>query len=67
MDALLQKFPPGQASLPHRFVVLALANVAEHNDKFSHILSKMEMRLLCETNGNFFVKFIQQSFLIFAH
>ncbi|VDM94933.1 unnamed protein product [Thelazia callipaeda] len=31
MNALLQKFPPGQTSSPHRFIVLALAYVAEHN------------------------------------
>ncbi|KAM3720959.1 Maestro heat-like repeat-containing protein family member [Dirofilaria immitis] len=31
MEALLQKFPPGQISSPHRYIVLALANVAEHN------------------------------------
>ncbi|MCP9260298.1 HEAT repeat-containing protein 7A [Dirofilaria immitis] len=26
-----EKFPPGQISSPHRYIVLALANVAEHN------------------------------------
>ncbi|VDK86297.1 unnamed protein product [Litomosoides sigmodontis] len=31
MEALLQKFPPGQTSSPHRFIVLTLSNVAEHN------------------------------------
>ncbi|CAG9530361.1 unnamed protein product [Cercopithifilaria johnstoni] len=31
MEALLQKFPPGQTSSPHRYIVLTLANVAEHN------------------------------------
>uniref|UniRef100_A0A915PME6 HEAT repeat protein n=1 Tax=Setaria digitata TaxID=48799 RepID=A0A915PME6_9BILA len=31
MEALLQKFPPGQTSSPHRCIVLALASVAEHN------------------------------------
>ncbi|VDK56505.1 unnamed protein product, partial [Anisakis simplex] len=31
MDALLQKFPPALTTPPHRFVVLALASVAEHN------------------------------------
>lgn len=31
MDALLQKFPPALTTPPHRYVVLALASVAEHN------------------------------------
>uniref|UniRef100_A0A0R3RI34 Importin-5 n=1 Tax=Elaeophora elaphi TaxID=1147741 RepID=A0A0R3RI34_9BILA len=31
MEALLQKFPPGQNSSPHRYIVLTLANIAEHN------------------------------------
>ncbi|KAK6107053.1 hypothetical protein QQG55_26690 [Brugia pahangi] len=31
MEALLQKFPPGQTSSPHRYIILTLANVAEHN------------------------------------
>ncbi|VDM91567.1 unnamed protein product, partial [Onchocerca ochengi] len=31
MEALLQKFPPGQISSPHRYIILTLANVAEHN------------------------------------
>ncbi|KAH7720815.1 protein C34G6.1 [Aphelenchoides avenae] len=31
MDALLQKFPPGLTVPPHRYVILALAAVAQHN------------------------------------
>ncbi|WKX91784.1 hypothetical protein Q1695_010092 [Nippostrongylus brasiliensis] len=31
MDAILQKFPPGLTTSPHRYVVLTMATVAEHN------------------------------------
>ncbi|CAJ0589883.1 unnamed protein product [Cylicocyclus nassatus] len=31
LDALLQKFPPGFTTSPHRYVVLTLATIAEHN------------------------------------
>ncbi|VDO23072.1 unnamed protein product [Heligmosomoides polygyrus] len=31
MDAVLQKFPPGLTTSPHRYIVLTMATVAEHN------------------------------------
>ncbi|CAJ0593790.1 unnamed protein product [Cylicocyclus nassatus] len=31
LDAVLQKFPPGLTTSPHRYVVLTLATIAEHN------------------------------------
>lgn len=33
MDGLLQKFPPGLTTPPHRYVTLALAAVAQHNGR----------------------------------
>ncbi|VDN35449.1 unnamed protein product [Cylicostephanus goldi] len=34
LDAVLQKFPPGLTTSPHRYVVLTLATIAEHNHNF---------------------------------
>lgn len=31
MDAVLQKFPPGLSVPPHRYIVLSMASIAEHN------------------------------------
>ncbi|CAB3408544.1 unnamed protein product [Caenorhabditis bovis] len=31
IDAILQKFPPGQHTSPHRYIVLTMATIAEHN------------------------------------
>ncbi|KHJ77700.1 hypothetical protein OESDEN_22680, partial [Oesophagostomum dentatum] len=31
LDAVLQKFPPGLSTSPHRYVVLTMATIAEHN------------------------------------
>ncbi|VDD86087.1 unnamed protein product [Enterobius vermicularis] len=31
MDALLQKFPPGLSTLPHRYIFVTLAMISEHN------------------------------------
>ena len=34
LDALLQKFPPGLTILPHRYVFVTLAMIAERNCEF---------------------------------
>lgn len=31
IDAILQKFPPGQTTSPHRYIVLTMATIANHN------------------------------------
>uniref|UniRef100_A0A8R1EA29 HEAT repeat protein n=1 Tax=Caenorhabditis japonica TaxID=281687 RepID=A0A8R1EA29_CAEJA len=31
VDAILQKFPPGQTTSPHRYIVLTMATIAQHN------------------------------------
>ncbi|CAI5439279.1 unnamed protein product [Caenorhabditis angaria] len=31
IDAILDKFPPGRTTSPHRYIVLAMATIAEHN------------------------------------
>ncbi|KAK6727366.1 hypothetical protein RB195_005201 [Necator americanus] len=31
LDAVLQKFPPGLTTSPHRYIVLTMATIAEHN------------------------------------
>ncbi|CAD6197830.1 unnamed protein product [Caenorhabditis auriculariae] len=31
IDAVLQKFPPGLTTSPHRYIVLTMATIAEHN------------------------------------
>lgn len=31
IDAILQKFPPGQTTSPHRYIVLTMATIAVHN------------------------------------
>uniref|UniRef100_A0A8R1I9X1 MROH2B-like N-terminal HEAT-repeats domain-containing protein n=1 Tax=Caenorhabditis japonica TaxID=281687 RepID=A0A8R1I9X1_CAEJA len=33
VDAILQKFPPGQTTSPHRYIVLTMATIAQHNRK----------------------------------
>lgn len=34
IDAILQKFPPGQTTSPHRYIVLTMATIAVHNREF---------------------------------
>ncbi|CAJ0927248.1 unnamed protein product, partial [Mesorhabditis belari] len=47
LDAVLQKFPPGFANSPHRYVVVVLGKIAEHNPQgFVHFLTDVLSRAI---------------------